>query len=146
MFTSPDFLIPLGVGLGVGLLVMVRLARPFRVAMKDAGQSESAVAFWSAVVQLCALLVPVITTLLAQQTTFSSSPALASGSVTIAACGGALGVVFSAGLIVAWATPEANAALLSHADSNELKQLLLRMREFRAQEIAKASEVQSDKA
>jgi len=143
MFTSPEFLIPLGVGAGVGLLIMLRLAKPFRVAMKDAGQRDSSVAFWSALIQLCSLLVPVITTLMAQQHSIASSPNVAASSVVIAACAGGLIVVLSAGLIVGWATPEPNAAVLSASDSNELKQLLVRMREFRALEISRASDAAS---
>jgi hypothetical protein len=121
------------------LFVAVWITRPFRSALKGVGQSEGAVDFWTAVVQLCALLAPVVASLIASLH-FSPFARIVASSIVIAACGGALFVVLFAVVIVAWATPETERFTFSANDANELKQLMIRLREFRAYEVVRAAD------
>ena len=141
MFTNPDFLYTLGVGVSIGLVTAFWLTRWMRGALEELQVTKGVAGFWTAVIQLAAVLSPISGTLFA----FTMEPDVyhrsAGAAVTAFGCGGALLAIFIAAIVVGSSSSSNGSASLSLRDYSELKQLLLRMREFRAHEIVRASEL-----
>jgi hypothetical protein len=141
MYTSPEFLTMLGIAAGVGLFTAFWITRSLRGALKEMQRPEKLVEFWTAVVQLCAVLFPLITVFLVQETNIHGNRTISAASVVVGACCGAVMALILSAVLVGWATSEWHAAAISPKDHNELRQLLYRMRDFRAHEIVRSSEL-----
>ena len=140
MFNNPDFLYTLGVGVSIGLVTAFWLTRWMRGALEELQVTKGVASFWTSVIQLASILCPVSGTLFA----FTMDPDVyhrsTGAAVTAAGCACALLSIFIAAIVVGSSSGNGSGSL-SLIDYSELKQLLLRMREFRAHEIVRSAEL-----
>jgi hypothetical protein len=139
MFSNPDFLSTLGVGLGVGVATAFWLTRSMPGALRELQQSGKLIHFWTAVIQVCAVMLPVAAVMFVQASRVWLRPEVEGPAVVASACAGALLAALLAAAVVAWATSEVSATGLSTTDYSENRQLLYRMREFRAHELVRSA-------
>jgi len=140
MFTNPDFLSTLGVGLGVGVATAFWLTKSMPGALRELQQAGKLISFWTAVVQVCAVTLPLVGAMFIQAANVRGYPEFVGASIVAAACAGALLAALIAAGIVANAASDSATTGLSATDYSEIRQLLYRMRDFRAHEIVRASE------
>jgi hypothetical protein len=139
MFSQPDFLSTLGVGAAIGVTTAYWLTRWMRSALLELQLTTGIAHFWTSAIQLIALLLPLAGTLFAFSLDHDEYHRATAASIVGVGCAGALLAVFFAALIVGSSSSYSSTSLSSR-DYSELRQLLLRMRDFRAHEIVRSSD------
>jgi len=141
MFTNTEFLSTLGVGLGIGLATAIWLTRSLAAGLRELHLPKLLVKFWTAFIQVCSVMLPTAASLFILATNMRWYPEVVGTSVVCAGCAGSLMAALIAAAVVVWASSETSSTVLTSADHNELRQLLYRMRDFRAREIVRSSEL-----